>query len=90
MSASLWDWRRRVADLYAAVRAESDPHAAWQLWRHGRDTLYRTHDQTPLEHPERFTALPFYAYDPALRFIVTLDPAEGPVLALPAGADGEV
>lgn len=29
---ALWDWRRRVSDLYGAVRAERDPHRAWTLW----------------------------------------------------------
>ena len=36
---TLWDWRRQVADLYAEVRAEPDPHAAWTLWRRTRDHL---------------------------------------------------
>lgn len=31
----LADWRRRVADLYAAVRVDAarDPQAAWEGWR---------------------------------------------------------
>ena len=39
MSLTLLDWRRRVAVLYAAVRAEPDPAAGHQLWRAGRDDL---------------------------------------------------
>ena len=87
---TLWDWRRQVADLYARVRAELDPAAAWADWRHTRDSLYRDHPQTPLENPAAFDTLPFYGYDPALRFLVTLDPADGDELLLPAGNDGDL
>lgn len=88
--ASLWDWRRQIADLYARVRAEPDPHDAWRLWRDARDALYRTHDQTPLEYPAIFEALPFFDYDPAMRFLVDIHPSEGDTLTLPAGDDGQV
>ena len=88
MNASLWDWRRRVADLYAQIRAEPDPEAAWRHWRAVRDTLYRTHPQTPVEGA--FQPLPFFDYDPALRFHVTLDPVEAGEETFPAGADGDL
>lgn len=87
---TLWDWRRRVADLYAAVRAAPEPEAAWHMWRTARDGLYRSHPQSPLEQPGALDALPFYPYDPALRFLVAIDPAEGELLELPAGDDGSV
>jgi len=87
---SLWDWRRRVADLYAAVRGAPDPHAAWRHWRTVRDGLFRTHPQTPIEPGVAFDALPFFAYDPALRFVVPLDALDGPDETLPAGADGDL
>ena len=87
---ALWDWRRRVSDLYGAVRAESEPRRAWTLWRETRDRLFRDHPQSPLE-PEarrRFAGLPCFDYDPALRFAVRIDPLEaGPVRA-DAGRDG--
>ena len=87
---TLWDWRRRVADLYAQVRAEPDPARAWLHWRAVRDGLYRTHPQTPLEDTGPFQALPFYDYDPALRFLVDIAPVAGDELMLPAGHDGEL
>ena len=87
---TLWDWRRQVADLYAQVRTEPDPVVAWRHWRSVRDRLYRSHKQTPLDDPGGLTALPFYAYDPALRFLVDLAPFEGEVLEMPAGQDGAV
>ena len=87
---TLWDWRRRVADLYAAVRANPDPASAWDHWRGVRDGLFRDHPQTPIEPGTPFTALPCFPYDPALRFLVTLEPLDGPEEAFPAGADGEL
>lgn len=87
---SLWDWRRRVLALYAEVRAASDPAVGWAAWRQGRDALFRQHEQTPLEDVGGFGALPLYGYDPAMRFLVTLDAVQGEALMLPAGDDGDV
>ncbi|MGH6885781.1 MAG: DUF1684 domain-containing protein, partial [Geminicoccales bacterium] len=77
----LWDWRRRVAALYAAVRELGQPKLAWQLWRQTRDELFRAHPQSPLgpAQRERFKGLPLFDYDPALRFLVRLEPVEEPV-----------
>ena len=51
---SLWDWRRQVADLYRAVRAEPDPQAAWRaLARSAGPRCIREHPQTPLEDRAR-------------------------------------
>ncbi len=88
--ATLWDWRRQVADLYAQVRAEPDPEAAWRHWRAVRDGLYRDHPQTPLEDIASFARLDFFDYDPALRFEVAMDPVHGNEETFPAGADGEL
>jgi len=74
----LVSWRRMVSELYAAVRAEADPQAGHKLWRHGRDELFRTHPQSPLPpgDPLRATGLPYWPYDPALRWELPLLPAE--------------
>ena len=86
----LLDWRRQVAELYSAVRAESDPSSGHAMWRVGRDHLFRTHPQSPLpaEDPLRRTGLPYWPYDPALRFELALRPAPeaGRRLAVP-GSD---
>ena len=87
--AALWDWRRRVFAAYGAVRAAAAPAAAWEAWRGERDALFRDHPETPLEAVPA-APLPFFAYDPMLRFMVGLEAAEGEALALPAGEDGEV
>lgn len=65
---TLLDWRRRVHQLYAAVRASSDPVAAHTLWRETRDELFRRHPQSPLASSKDFAGLPVAAYDPAWRF----------------------
>jgi uncharacterized protein (DUF1684 family) len=86
----LADWRRHVAELYATVRAASDPAVGHQLWRAGRDELFRTHPQSPLpaDDPLRETGLPYWPYDPGLRFELPLLPADPARLALDTGRDG--
>ena len=66
---SLLDWRRTVAEMYAAVRHNPDPADAWQTWRRQRDEIFRSHPQSPLDDAQRasFTGLPYYEYDPAWR-----------------------
>jgi uncharacterized protein (DUF1684 family) len=75
----LVSWRRATAGLYAAVRAEAedDPRRAHELWRQGRDELFREHPQSPLPpgDPLRATGLPYWPYDPELRFELPLVPA---------------
>lgn len=89
---ALWDWRRRVAHVYAQARAEPDPEAAWRLWRHERDRLFAEHPQSPLDAQARagFSGLPFFAYDPGLRLHARLAPTAGASFPVAAGADGEV
>ena len=87
---ALWDWRRRVASLYADIRAEPEPAAAWTQWRDAKDRLFRGHAQSPLDASarERFRSLPFFAYDSALRFYVDIVPVDAPDLSLDVGHDG--
>jgi len=87
----LTDWRRRVAELYAAVRAEADPEQGHALWREGRDDLFQSHPQSPLpqDDPLRESGLPYWPYDPGLRWELPLLAAIEPVrLRIPTGADG--
>jgi len=92
-SLTLVDWRRRVNEIYTDVRAASDPETGWQLWRTGRDELFRSHPQTPLleDDPLRETGLPFWPYDPALRFEAELRSAEEiEPRIVEAGGDGTI
>lgn len=94
----LADWRRRIADLYSAVRAEAedDPESAWEVWREARQDLFRKHSQSPIPAADRraFRAH-HWPYDERLRFEAVVEPlppaestggatAEGPGLG---GAD---
>ncbi|MDZ7713364.1 MAG: DUF1684 domain-containing protein [Rhodovibrio sp.] len=73
---ALADWRRRINDLYAAVRVAPEPEAAWRMWRAERDELFQVHAQSPLTENQkgRFKGLTFFDYDPAFRFSPALDP----------------
>jgi uncharacterized protein len=93
MSLTLLDWRRRVARLYAEVRSEPDPAAAHDHWRKTRDDLLRTHPDSPVPRPSRadYPGAPVAAYDPRLRFDVTVDtdvPAKH--IEVATGSDGVV
>jgi uncharacterized protein (DUF1684 family) len=68
----LLDWKRRIFALYAEVRAEPQPERAWQQWRDVRDELFRSHPQTPSTSAQ----LRYFDYDPALRVLGTVEPAE--------------
>jgi uncharacterized protein len=75
---SLGDWRRRVADVYAEVRAISatDPEAAWRRWVAARELLFRDHPQSPVPVAARASFKAHYwPYDPRVRFEVTVQPA---------------
>jgi hypothetical protein len=72
---TLMDWKRRVFALYAEVRA-GEPRQAWERWRAVRDELFRTHPQSPLQDRTAFGGLPYFDYDPALRVLAAVEPAE--------------
>ena len=88
----LADWRRQVSELYATIRAEPDPAVAWMRWREVRDRLFRTHPQSPVPAAERgdATAPAYYDYDPALRTVGDVDPADGATFELPGSTSGHV
>jgi len=88
----LADWRARVAALYAAVRAEPDPAVGHRLWREGRDELFATHPQSPVaDQPElRQNGVPYWPYDPDLRFTAEILEAEPEEIEVYVGDDGTV
>ena len=86
----LWDWRRKVADLYHDVRAGADAEAAWRHWGATRAAMFRSHPQSPIEPDGRpaFDGPALFPYDPALRQKVRVTAAPPQRLALGTGADG--
>ncbi|WP_062385903.1 DUF1684 domain-containing protein [Demequina iriomotensis] len=85
------DWRERVANLYARVRAEADPAAAHRAWSDGRAALLREHPASPVPGAARASFTPDVApYDPALRFVVPVLAAEPERREVPTASDGVV
>jgi uncharacterized protein (DUF1684 family) len=92
VSLSLLGWRRSVAGLYAAVRAEPDPRQGWLAWRAGRDRLFAEHPDSPLPAADRagFGGLPYADYNPALRWELPVLPAGAERWQVQTGTDGLV
>src|SRR5881409_4049442 len=70
----LVDWRRRVGDLYRIT----GPDALAQF-RRGRDELFRTHPQSPIEPEERasFAGLRYFDADPTYLVTAHVEPGDG-------------
>jgi len=84
----LADWRRRVGDLYRL----SGPDVLARF-RHGRDELFRTHPQSPLneEARTRFNGLRYFDRDPAYRIRVRVESADvGDPLEIDTGGEDGV
>jgi len=73
---ALTDWRRQVAQLYAQVRADSDPSHGWQHWCEARHRLFVSHAQSPIPLGQRagYEGPPVHPYDPAARTTAHLRP----------------
>jgi uncharacterized protein len=69
---TLLDWKRRIFELYAEIRADPEPHRAWRRWCAVREELFRSHPQSP-SHDARPA---YFDYDPALRLDGAVEPAE--------------
>ena len=92
-ATALLDWRRRVAALYARIRASENPRAAHRLWQDERNRLLRDHPESPIPAQDRkgFTGVPVAPYDPALRFTVAVDTEVQPArIEAQTGSDGNV
>ena len=84
----LVDWRRRVGDLYRITGADSH-----ERFRRGRDDLFETHPQSPIEAAERasFQGLAYFPYDPGCRVSGRLEAGDGAELLIDTGGeDGAV
>jgi uncharacterized protein len=84
----LVDWRRRVGDLF---RIEGPDALA--RFRAGRDELFRTHPQSPIDPDERatFAGLRYFEPDPSYRVRARFEPGDGSELLIDTGGeDGAV
>jgi hypothetical protein len=87
---ALLDWRRRVAQLYADVRANPDRQGAWCSWQETRRKLFREHPQSPVPPGERphYHGPHVYGYDPAWRVLACVKTGERTRFQLPTSNDG--
>jgi uncharacterized protein len=88
----LLDWKRRIFELYAEVRAAPDSEVAWLGWREVRDELYGTHPQSPLPEGARdgFRGVSYFPYDPELRVLADVEPAAAESLEIAGSAGSTV
>jgi len=86
----LADWRRRINDIYARVRAMEDPYQGWRYWHDARTDLFRSHPMSPLPEAEKrgLQQIAVFPYDPDLRFEVGLKPVEKARFEDDLGGDG--
>ncbi len=76
----LYDYRRRTAQMYAwraaQLYAGADDEATLIAFRAAKDTLFKSHPQSPFDAAERasFGGLRYFPYDHTLRVIAELAP----------------
>jgi len=70
----LWDYRRRVDEIYGRVREAAPGRQSWAAWTRDRDELFASHPQSPIEDRAVFAGLPYFPYDPAWRTIAQFTP----------------
>lgn len=89
---ALADWRRRVAEMYAAIRSsEGPPGERLAAYRATRQALFADHPSSPIRPDARegWSGLEHYPFDPSLRLSAPLeaDP-EAPSVGVPRSGDG--
>jgi uncharacterized protein (DUF1684 family) len=92
-ATALLDWRRRVAALYAEIRAADDLAAAHETWQRARNELFANHSESPLPEQQRlgFAGLPVAPYDARLSFTLEVDDDVEPSrLEMATSTDGTV
>jgi hypothetical protein len=83
----LLDWKRRVFELYTRIRAYEEPELAWRDWRRTRDDLFASHPQSPLPG---YRNLSYYDYDPELRVLADVVPADAAPEAVNGSAGSSI
>ena len=74
----LLDWKRRISEIYQAIRKSPDPRYAWGSWRATRDELFAGHPQSPVPSVDRarFPGLAYFDYDPRARVLGDVEDAD--------------
>jgi uncharacterized protein len=89
--ADLLDWKRQVFALYADVRGGPDSRTMWHRWCAERDGLFKSHPQSPVPKNKRgtFGGLDYFDYDPAMRILAEVEPAEPQTYEIATSGEGE-
>jgi uncharacterized protein (DUF1684 family) len=89
---ALADWRRQVASIYAALRADERPGPMRAVaFRTARDRLFAQHPSSPIPEAERrdFRGLAYFRHDPGLALRAALEPdPEAAPLDVPRSGEG--
>ncbi|HEY8674864.1 MAG TPA: DUF1684 domain-containing protein [Candidatus Dormibacteraeota bacterium] len=73
----LADWRRQISELYAQVRVLGGGERGWDVWREGKQRLYREHPQSPVAlHRREGYVFRCYDYDASMRVLAVPVPSE--------------
>jgi uncharacterized protein len=91
---ALADWRRRVAELYASLRADERPPSMRAVaFRTAKDRLFAEHPSSPVPEARRrdFRGLAYFRHRPELVLEAPLDqdPA-APMLDVPRSGEGSL
>jgi hypothetical protein len=89
---ALADWRRHVASLYAALRAD-ERQASMRVvaFRAARDRLFVEHPSSPVPEAERrdFRGVAYFRHDPAFALRAPFEPdSDAPALDVPRSGEG--
>jgi uncharacterized protein len=89
---ALADYRRRVAELYASLRADNRPGPMRAVaFRSARDRLFGSHPSSAIPEDGRrdFMGLAYYRHDPALDLRARFEPdPDAPPLDVPRSGEG--
>jgi uncharacterized protein len=74
----LLDWRRRVAELFAALRQRQGNAETLSWFRVRKDLLFRDHPQSPIPLGDRqnFEGLAYWPFDPVARVSAAFVPVQ--------------
>jgi hypothetical protein len=84
----LWDYRRRVDDIYRMARDGGPGRQTWASWTRDRDELFVSHPQSPIEDRVVFAGLTYFPYDEAWRTVGQFSPVEDEATLLESSSAG--
>lgn len=90
-SLDLWDYRRRVHEIYRSGREGGSGEETWLAWRKARDELFASHSQSAVDPADRavFGGIPYFPYDSDWRFEVEVEPVTAERVAIGHGGHGQ-